>query len=962
MVILALSAPMSRAHAQYLTRPFLDWQTMSTERFTFYYAPGLSDWTRDVASRIESVDSAVSALVGYRPRPRTRVVVDDPFGISNGFAFTFTDAPSITFWATPPNPREDIGNFRAWSEMLAVHEFAHVAHLARPSRNPLARSLWQLLPVRLGPIAVRAPRWVLEGYATYVEGRVTGSGRPNNAWRAAMLRQWALEGRLPTYGQLSAWSDFNGGDFAYLAGSAFLEWLAESQGGGARGDSSLVYVWRRLTAVQRRSFDEAFIGVFGDSPQTLYGRFTVDVTARALAVQRELAADSTSDGSMIQHLSWATGDPAISRDGQHVAIVLRALGRPSRVVIWNSTEQPDTAAARAREEAAARSRARDPEDVPARRIYPPAKKALFTLLARNGRTFDGPRFFADGRRVLLWRFAPRRDGSQRPELYIWDLTTRKVRRATRDAGVRDGDPSPDGRTAVATRCDGGRCALVSVDLQTGGVVVLVDPPVTSSFYRPRYSADGHTIAVSVLENGRWRLALVDVATRNMRIVDPDDGANRFDAEWMAPDALVATSDRGGIPNLERVDLRTARAQTLTRVTGAAVAPAPNTGDGSLWFLSLHSRGFDVRRLPHPSGIAPVPAMPSTLVPAIPPAPHAGVALSRHAVSASRAYGLGPHRFFWVPTGATGPDGTAGGFALSNTDVVGRLSVLAQGMIGSVPAWRGGALNAAWRGSRVAMEGAAFSARQMPSRTDADRVVGTLLDVWNSGGELAARLDLAGDGRSAAFRIGGSVARVARVPDDNVGSDTRAVGFARATGRVSHTFDGGAISGALTLRGTLGSFASEDFGRWAAAARVISAGRATIPLDLEASFGQVSRTAPAYEQFAVGGLTPPLIDDDVLSQRVPFPAVPTGALVGDQAILFRLALPTALTPYGTLAYARDLTGDYARQRAIGLELALSTPPIPLVASPGARVSLGASRAFDAPFTNLTRVYLGVSLSP
>ena len=78
----------------------------------------------------------------------------------------------------------------------------------------------------LSPIAANAPRWVVEGYATYVEGRVTGSGRPNHAYRAAILRQFALEGRLPGYGQLNGGSGWVYGSFAYLAGSAFFEWLA----------------------------------------------------------------------------------------------------------------------------------------------------------------------------------------------------------------------------------------------------------------------------------------------------------------------------------------------------------------------------------------------------------------------------------------------------------------------------------------------------------------------------------------------------------------------------------------------------------------------------------------------------------------------------------------------------------------------------------------------------------------
>src|SRR5204863_262157 len=135
-----------------------------------------------------------------------------------------------------------------WGEVLASHEFAHIAHLTRASRNTFMRRVWAALPANLGPIALNAPRWVVEGYATYVEGRVTGSGRPHGAWRPAFLREWALEGQLPTYGQLDASPTYGGDEFAYLAGSAYLEWLVQRQ-----GDSSLVYLWRRMTARRTRS-------------------------------------------------------------------------------------------------------------------------------------------------------------------------------------------------------------------------------------------------------------------------------------------------------------------------------------------------------------------------------------------------------------------------------------------------------------------------------------------------------------------------------------------------------------------------------------------------------------------------------------------------------------------------------------------------------------------------------------
>jgi len=171
-----------------------------------------------------------------------------------------------------------IGENRGWSEILTVHEYAHIAHFTRPSRNPLTRLLLKLLPIPVDPILLNAPRWLLEGYATYIEGRLTGSGRPHGTWRPAVLRQWALEGQLPTYEELNSSSEMYGGSMAYLAGSAFVEWLVDK-----KGEESLPHLWRRMTARKKRSFNESFAGVFGGPPSELYGRFTAELTGRALA-------------------------------------------------------------------------------------------------------------------------------------------------------------------------------------------------------------------------------------------------------------------------------------------------------------------------------------------------------------------------------------------------------------------------------------------------------------------------------------------------------------------------------------------------------------------------------------------------------------------------------------------------------------------------------------------------------
>ncbi|HEU4989753.1 MAG TPA: hypothetical protein VFT41_08225, partial [Gemmatimonadaceae bacterium] len=417
-----MAALPTAATAQGPARPYREWRTVETAHFRFHYPRDLERWTLATASHIESVDSAVAELVGFAPAHRVDVVVDDPFNQPNGAALPFLRAPVLTFWPVPPNPREDIGNWRTWGEMLSVHEFAHLAHLTRPSRNPVDAALWRLLPADLGPIPRKIPRWAIEGYATFVEGRITGSGRPNGAWRAAMLRQWALEGRLPTYDQMSDWRAFNGGDFAYLAGSAFYEWLAARE-----GDSSLVHVWRRASARVERGFDDAFAGVFGDPPRVLYGRFTAQLTAQAAAAAGALAAAGDVSGTLIQHLDRQTGDPALSPDGRQVALVLRSASAPPRLVIWSTAPPPPDTAAQQR---IRRMLARDPQDVPARQFYPAPRRALFTLPAVGGRGFSEPRFMPGGRQVLVSRSTRQANGTLRPDLYLWTPAGGAVHRVT----------------------------------------------------------------------------------------------------------------------------------------------------------------------------------------------------------------------------------------------------------------------------------------------------------------------------------------------------------------------------------------------------------------------------------------------------------------------------------------------------------------------------------------------------
>lgn len=951
-LLLAL-APVAALRGQALTRAHLDWRTVETEHFVVHYPERYEAWSRDMASRLEPVHEAVTRLVGFTPPQKVTIVVDDPYATSNGSAWPFLDRPAIFLWPTPPSPRSSIGNNRSWGEMLAIHEFAHVAHLMRPSRNRWQRFLWSLSPAQLGPIVRKAPRWVSEGYATYIEGELTGSGRPYGAFRAAVLRQWALEGKLPTYGRLGASDGFLGGSFAYLGGSAYLEWLVERS-----GDSSLVHLWRRMSARQSRSFDEAFAGVFGGPPSELYGRFTTEVTAKALVIADTLRAAGLDTGETVQRLQWNTGDPAVSRDGSKIAIVLRAEHDPSRLVVWSTADEPEDSAARAARE---RLLERDPEDVPAIQWRPRPKRALATLHPFNGFAPTDPRWLHDGRSILFVRAAGLPDGSLRPDLFVWEWESGDVRRVTHAAAIRSADPSPDGTAAVAEQCLDGSCDLVHVDLRSGAITPLATAGPSENFTRPRWSPDGARIATAVQHEGRWRVAVMNADGSGMRFVGPDDEASRYDPAFIpGENALVVVSERGGIPNLERISLGDGGTRPLSRVLGAAVAPEP-AADGSILFLLLHSQGWNLQRRPASAPVlSVVVAISDTLAPAAPPAPPEVVPFEPVALPDSRPYGLGPSGFLFLPGLSHSADGFGVEAMLLRADPVGRLSWLVQGRYGEHGTWKGASFAATWRGIRPTITGDAFFAEHEPSRRSDGAYVSSALDARYTGATLLADLERDFTWRSSRYRIGGSVGRL---EGPRLVRTTRSLGFGEMLGRYRFTRPGGAaILSRFELHGSAGSTAGVDWTRGVAA---LGLGYEKKDQGITASvrYGATPADAPLWERFVVGGARAPLMDEALVTQRVEMPALPFGVATGRRVLVYHGTLAFGgFEPYYWGASLDEGDGFRTWHRVVGAETDIALPAFPFLRTPAIRLRAGLGYSLDEPFRKKTRLYSTVVYRP
>jgi hypothetical protein len=872
LIIILLAVP---AFAQ---GPSGDWRTAETPHFRVHYPRQYEEWALRAAERLESVRDAVSKEVGFTPPQTIDVLVINPVAEPNGVAWPFLDTPRMIFFAEPPGPDEQLGAYGHWIDLLAVHETAHLVHMLRPSRNPLERA-FERFALPLNSITLRAPRWVLEGYATVVEGRLTGAGRPSSAIRALILRRWAENGRLPSYGQLNSDRRFLGMSMAYLMGSAYLEWLEQRS-----GPDSLRNLWARMTARHRRSFNEAFVGVFGDRPDRLYARFTAELTASAMTIER---GSAMREGALFQETPRASGDPAVSPDGTQIAVVVRDRDQPEKLVVW-STGAPEEEEKKY-EERVKEILARDPEDVRAIRTKPLPRKALHTLVMPDGGDIDGPRWMRDGKSLLFAHRVRDAQGFLHFDLYRWDFDS--LTRITQLADVRDADPLPDGRSAIAVRSRIGATQLVTVDLAGGAVTPRSEASIDNVVTHPRVSPDGRRIAHVAHRGGRWTLYVDDVA-----VEVPGDPAS---PEWISNEELVVTVFSRGFAELHRAKFDENAHEPITRTSGGAFDPAPSP-DGRLFFMSLDPDGYVVRVLDKIDPVPPPPALDASLVPAIPPQPLTPPVFIAQPVT-SRPYGLGRQELGWFASTNFGPDQQAIELGARLGDVVGRLDALLIGSLGRDDATEGVALATAWRGWPVELHAHAFSANE------------------SDGIELRGRW-------SRHFQQSRLTLEAGALSDDllfgsGAFSTRQVLGTASLEEALRIDVDDDHYRGIATL--------SYRAGSWRIAARYQRDGGANVML---------------------GGLASSILPRSAYAHRVLDPALPVAILAGDDYDGWRIESTVPGLPFTAFYQCHTLDGTHLS--LAGAQAELHTDPDPILKLPALDFTIGAAYVLESPLLSET----------
>ncbi|ATC96363.1 TolB family protein [Pseudoalteromonas tunicata] len=581
--LLALSVAFSlTAHAN------SQWQTIETDNFKVHFSKEYQDWARSAANELEIVRTKVLEQQNRALDKKVDVLVFDPFNQPNGFAIPASKAPLMAFFATPPQSDTVISNSSGWQQLLALHEYIHLVHLAQPSRSEwkqTLRNVYGLYDVSQG---MQVPRWAAEGYATLLESQMTGRGRLHDNYVESLISQFAKEGMLPTYDQLSATEGgYMTGSMAYLVGVRYLQWLEDTF-----DKATLDAVWTRLQAVESRDFEEAFKGAFGQPAQTLYRRFVAEYTYKTLAKEQQQAELKTDLWFDLTHIQQS---PSLSPEQDKIAMVSVDKKGNTQLNIFATADNKKAA-----EEFSKKQQeilADDPKDITdkAPTVFAREEKNVLQQIDQKG--IMNPQWL-DNDTLIFGAFSVANNelNTRHQDLFRYDTNSGKVEQLTELANLRRFSISGDKTIAYAERAQFGYSELVKVDLSSGLVTEITSKDLATVYDFPIVHQNKLAYLKTAL-NENWALWVKNLDDQTISSVPMPAGYQFLSyPAWSADgQSIYYVAGVAGETNIYRYDFTGDRLVQLTQGQQVTAYPMPMQ-DGGILYQAINSQGPDLYKL------------------------------------------------------------------------------------------------------------------------------------------------------------------------------------------------------------------------------------------------------------------------------------------------------------------------------------------------------------------------------
>ena len=601
LLLLALSA---ETHAQFfsdINHPELEWFEIETEHFLITHHDGAEAFARRVAVIAEEVYEPVTQLYEFEPEDKPRILVRDIDDANRSAYYPGTN--TIDFWATGLTHDFELRGAKTdWVRNIFTHEFTHLisTQLARKASSRIQGVYLQTffyqeenrredvsvtgIPNVIGSVLL--PSEILPPWFTEGTAQYMAQGAQHDTWdshRDMILRQAILNDRLLTYEQMSVFGAKSGLGFEQVYDHGYALTLYIVN---RFGENTLGRLYKAMSRKWRYDFDGATREGLGIPGRELYADWKASLQERYAVQMKPVVADSAV-GELRHDDGYMNLHPKWAPDGKSLAFLSNAGGDYGRTNLLTLADDDTTAKFVA---AGART---------AIDWSPDGSHLVFSR--RSQRDDRGSVFWdlytadpSDSSGVGLWRTARGLigfDGGLRPG------------RTRLTKGARGIHPSysPDGNRIAFIQNGGGHNHLALLDVASGQIRRLAEFDNGAQLHTPTWSPDGSHIAFSLFSpTGDRSIALIPSSGGPHELLVRSDATDR-DPCWTLDGNLVFASDQDGIFNLYHLTLETAAIHRITRVPGGALHPDTHPSDESIAFSHYGEEGFEIRII-HKKGL------------------------------------------------------------------------------------------------------------------------------------------------------------------------------------------------------------------------------------------------------------------------------------------------------------------------------------------------------------------------
>lgn len=526
------------------------WSKINTNHFKFIYPKGLDSIAKSTVSYLEKSYVPVSQSFGPNPRPIT-IILQNQNTVSNGFV---TLSPRRSeFYITPPQDYVLLGN-NNWLDLLATHEFRHVAQLDKVLKSK--SKVTQLLFGSNGQDLVNSismPNWLLEGDAVGTETAFSPGGRGripqfNQAFRAQIME---FPKKL-TYSQITAGSYNHFMPNHYVYGYSITNYMKEKYG---------YNVWDKIT---QKQFVFPFIPFGFSNSVRKFSNKSIDQVFGGLVmdyrkdIEKELVGTVNYEKNLVKtepvkrFTEYSYPQPL--KNGSIIAIKYGYDHIPQIVEIANGKE-----------------------------------KKLFELGPWNDANMfsanDSVAVWAEFESDLRWG---KRDFSV---IKLLDLKTKKVRRLMEKTRWTAPSISPNGQEIALIETDEkGKNSLLIVDITTGYILKNFTTLQNTFYLHPSWSQDGKSVVVVEQDGSEKAIVMFDLDTKTKKVLLAASKYNNLAYPKLYENTLYFNNASNGKEYVMQLDLTSNEVKLVSNGKYGSYYASVSPENGNLVFNNFTSKG------------------------------------------------------------------------------------------------------------------------------------------------------------------------------------------------------------------------------------------------------------------------------------------------------------------------------------------------------------------------------------